>query len=73
MGFPSRRIQSNWSGYHGDLLVMWATIEGEEGFDRAAYNSFAAMMYNFFEFGVYESGHSVEVAYALNICLREGC
>jgi hypothetical protein len=52
---------------------MWATIEGEEGFDRAAYNSFAAMMYNFFEFGVYESGHSVEVAYALNICLREGC
>jgi hypothetical protein len=72
MGFPARRIQSNWSGYHGDLLVMWAAIEGEEGFDREAYNSFADMMHNFFEFGVYESGHTVEDSYALNLCLREG-
>jgi hypothetical protein len=72
MGFPTRRIQSNWSGYHGDLLVMCAAIEGEEGFDSKVYNEFADLMNNFFQFGIYDSGHTVEDAYAINLSLREG-
>jgi hypothetical protein len=56
MEYPARQIQSNWAGYHGDLFVMCAAIEGEEGFDSEVYEKFADLILNFFTFGVYESG-----------------
>ena len=72
MDLSSRRMQSNWGPYHGELLVMEAVIEGEEGFDSQVYTMFSDMMLNFMNFGVYESGHPVEDSYALNFSLREG-
>ncbi|CAN8077228.1 unnamed protein product [Agarophyton chilense] len=72
MGFPGRRIQSNWAGYHGDLLSLCAVVEGEEGFDREVYNLFSELMVNFLSYAVYESGHTVEDFYTLNLGMREG-
>lgn len=72
MGWPGRKIQSNWAGYHGDLLALSAVVEGEEGFDQDVYNLFSELMVNFLEYGVYQSGHTVEDCYALNLGMREG-
>lgn len=62
MGFPARRTQSNWSGYHGDLYAMTAAIEGEDGFDREVFDLFEGLMLNFVSFAIYDSGHPVEVS-----------
>ena len=34
---PLGRAVSNWYGYHGELAVMLAAIEGEPGYDAATY------------------------------------
>lgn len=60
MDLPSRRISSNWAGYHGDLYVMCAAIEGEEGFDRNVFDGYSDLMHKYLTFGFYESGHPVE-------------
>jgi hypothetical protein len=72
MGLPARRIQSNWSGYHGDLLAMACVIEGEEGHDEKVVEIFSELMLNYANHGFFNSGHPVEDAYALNVGLREG-
>ncbi|KAI0561657.1 Chondroitin AC/alginate lyase [Gracilaria domingensis] len=72
MDWPGRRIQSNWAAYHGDLLSLCAVVEGEEGFDQEVYNSFSELMVNFLDYAVYDSGHTVEDFYALNLGMREG-
>ena len=72
MGWPSRRIQSNWAPYHGDLLTLCAVTEGEVGFDSEVYALSSDLMVHFMDYAVYDSGHPVEDAYALNLALREG-
>lgn len=72
MGWPSRRIQSNWAPYHGDLLTLCAVTEGEVGFDSEVYALFSDLMVHFMDYAVYDSGHPIEDAYTLNLALREG-
>lgn len=72
MGWPSRRIQSNWAPYHGDLMVMCAAIEGEEGFDKEVYDLFETLMVHYLDYSIYDSGHPIEDAYVPNLAFREG-
>lgn len=72
MSYPGRKIQSNWATYHGDLYVMEAAIQDEEGFDREVYTLFEDLFANYMNFAIYDSGHPVEDAYALNLAFREG-
>lgn len=72
MGWPTRRIQSNWASYHGDLLVLNAVVEDEEGFDKEVYALFCDLMVHYMDFAFYDSGHPIEDAYVLNLALREG-
>lgn len=74
MGWPARRIQSNWAPYHGDFYTLSAVIEGEDKSFSVADNmsSFADLMVHFLDYGVYDSGHPVEDAYVVNLALREG-
>lgn len=72
MDLPARRIQSNWSGYHGDLLAMTCVIEGEPGHDSKVQQVYGELMQNYVNYGFYKSGHPVEDSYALNVGLREG-
>jgi hypothetical protein len=72
MGWPARRIQSNWAPYQGDLLVLAAAIEGEEGADQQVIDLFQDMMMHFLDFSIYDSGHPVEDTYNPNLAFREG-
>jgi hypothetical protein len=70
--FPVRKDQTNWIPYMGILLVLTAAIEGEPGFDQQVYDRMETLMVNFMDYAVYDSGHPVEDAYALNLAFREG-
>lgn len=72
MGWPSRRIQSNWAAYHGDLYCLSAVVEGEEGADHDVHWLYEDLMIHYINFAFYDSGHPIEDAYALNLGLREG-
>lgn len=72
MGFSPRRIQSNWAPYMGDLYLLAAAIEGEEGSDAEVMNLFEQTMLNYIDFAIYDSGHPVEDAYCPNLAFREG-
>lgn len=72
MGWPSRRIQSNWAPYHGGLLTMACAIEGEEGEDKEVVSQFTELMNTFLDFTIYDSGHPIEDSYFPNLALREG-
>lgn len=71
MGWATRRIQSNWSCYHGDFYNFSAVVEGE-GLVENQMPAFQDLMVHFLEYGIYDSGHPVEDAYAVNLALREG-
>lgn len=72
LGWPTRRIQSNWAGYHGDLYTLSAAVEGEEDCDTEVMTLFSDLMAHYLDYAVYDSGHPIEDAYALNLGLREG-
>lgn len=72
MGWPTRRIQSNWASYHGDLLILNAAIEDEEGFDEEVFAMFSDLMVHYLDFAFYDSGHPIEDSYVLNVGFREG-
>lgn len=72
MGWPTRRIQSNWASYHGDLLALNAVIEEEEGYDREVFALFCDLMVHYMDFAFYDSGHPIEDSYVLNVGFREG-
>lgn len=72
MGCPSRRIQSNWAAYHGDLYTLSAVVEGEEDADHDVHWLYEDLMIHYINFAFYDSGHPIEDAYALNLGLREG-
>lgn len=72
MGWASRRIQSNWAGYHGDLYTLTSVVAGEDGFDEEVDAMFSNLMVHYLDYGFYDSGHPIEDAYAMNLGLREG-
>jgi len=72
MGAPRGRGVSNHYGYHGDLAVMLAAIEGEEGYDAAAYKRIEQVMVDYFEVGFTPAGACHEDLYGPNVGLREG-
>lgn len=72
MGWPTRKIQSNWAAYHGDLLVLCAAVEEEEGFDREVFAVFSDLMAHYLDYAFYDSGHPIEDSYVLNLGFREG-
>lgn len=72
MGWPIRRIQSNWASYHGDLLLLSAVVEGEEGYDDEVFVLYSDLMVHYLDYAIYDSGHPIEDSYVLNVGLREG-
>lgn len=72
MGWPTRRIQSNWAAYHGDLYNLAAVVEDEEGFDHEVWSMFEDLMVHYLDYAIYDSGHPIEDAYSLNLAFREG-
>lgn len=72
MGFPTRRIQSNWAPYHGDLFLLNAAVEGEEGYEEEISILLSDLMVHYLDYAFYDSGHPIEDSYVLNVGFREG-
>ncbi len=72
MGMPRGRGISNHYGYHGDLLVMLAAIEGEEGFDQPTYDRIKQVLIDYWEIGFTPMGACHEDAYGPTLGLRAG-
>ncbi len=71
MGEPRGRAISNHYGYHGDLAVMLAAIEGEEGFDEQTWEGIRQVLVDHWEIGVTPDGYYHEDGY-FHLGLREG-
>jgi hypothetical protein len=69
---PKGRAFSNWYGYHGDLAVQLAAIEGEEGYDAAAFQRIQQVLLDYFEVGFTPEGACHEDTYGPNLGLRAG-
>ena len=69
---PKGRAFSNWFGYHGELAVMLAAIEGEPGYDPAAYQRITRVLLNYFDVAFSPDGASHEDTYGPNLGLRAG-
>ncbi|MBX2850908.1 MAG: hypothetical protein KTR15_04080 [Phycisphaeraceae bacterium] len=72
MGMPRGRAVSNHYGYHGDLLVLLAAIEGEEGFDQDTYDRIRQVLIDYWEIGFTPMGACHEDSYGPNLGLRAG-
>jgi hypothetical protein len=72
MGFPKGRAISNHYGYHGDLAVMLAAIEGEPGFDAVTYRNIEQVMMDYWDVGFESAGACHEDLYGPNLGLRAG-
>jgi hypothetical protein len=71
-GNPKGRAFSNHYGYHGDLLMMLAAIEGEEGFDKATWDAMRQIMLDYWEVGFTPEGFCHEDSYGPNLGMRAG-
>jgi hypothetical protein len=69
---PKGRAFSNWYGYHGELAVMLAAIDREEGYDDAAFQRIARTLQNYFEISFAPDGSCHEDGYGPNLGLRAG-
>ncbi len=69
---PRGFASSNHYGYHGDLAVMLAAIEGERGFDQATWDGIAQVLCDYWEVGYTPLGVSREDGYGPNLGLRGG-
>jgi hypothetical protein len=72
MGAPQGRAVSNHYGYHGDLAVMLAAIEGEPGYDAQTYKNIEQVLTDYFEVGFEQAGACHEDLYGPNLGLRAG-
>lgn len=63
---------SNHYGYHGDLAVLLAAIEGEPGYDQATFENISKVLQDYWEVGFTPSGACHEDAYGPNLGLRAG-
>ena len=71
-GMPRGYAVSNHYGYHGDLAVLMAAIEGEEGFDQKTWDGIEQVLRDFWEVGFTRMGASHEDGYGPNLGLRAG-
>jgi hypothetical protein len=71
-GAPKGRAFSNWYGYHGELAVMLAAIEGEEGYDEETYRVIEQILKDYFEVGFTPEGACHEDSYGPNLGFRAG-
>lgn len=71
-GAPKGRAFSNWYGYHGELAVMLAAIEGEEGYDAETYRVIEQILKDYFEVGFTPEGACHEDSYGANLGFRAG-
>lgn len=71
-GVPKGRAFSNWYGYHGELAVMLAAIEGEKGYDVETYQVIEQILSDYFEVGFTPEGACHEDAYGPNLGFRAG-
>jgi hypothetical protein len=71
-GMPRGYASSNHYGYHGDLAVLLAAIEGEPGFDRATWDGIVQVLRDYWEIAYTPFGHSREDGYGPNLGLRGG-
>lgn len=71
MGEPRGRAISNHYGYHGDLAVMLAAIEGEEGFDQKTWDGIRQVLLDHWDIGVAPDGYYHEDGY-FHLGWREG-
>jgi hypothetical protein len=71
-GMPRGFASSNHYGYHGDLAVMLAAIEGEPGFDRETWDGIVQVLRDYWEKAYTPAGYSREDGYGPNLGLRGG-
>ncbi len=71
-GMPRGFAVSNHYGYHGDLAVLMAAIEGEEGFHQETWDGIVQVLRDFWEVGFTRKGASHEDGYGPNLGLRAG-
>jgi len=71
-GAPKGRAFSNWYGYHGELAVMLAAIEGEPGYNAETYQVIEQILTDYFEVGFTPEGACHEDAYGPNLGFRAG-
>lgn len=71
MGEPRGRAISNHYGYHGDLAVMLAAIEGEEGFDQKTWDGIRQVLLDHWDVAVAPDGYYHEDGY-FHLGFREG-
>ncbi|MEM6885959.1 MAG: hypothetical protein AAF571_13105 [Verrucomicrobiota bacterium] len=71
-GMPRGFAASNHYGYHGDLLVLLAAIEGEEGFDQETYDNISKVLQDYWEVGFTPAGACHEDGYGPSLGLRAG-
>ena len=72
MNEPRGKAISNHYGYHGDLALMCAAIEGEQGCDRATYRRIEQVLTDYFTVGFTPTGACHEDTYGPNLGMREG-
>jgi lysophospholipase L1-like esterase len=72
MNEPRGKAVSNHYGYHGDLALFCAAIEGEEGYDDATYRRIAQVLTDCFTVGLTPEGACHEDTYGPTVGMREG-
>lgn len=72
MDMPRGFAASNHYGYHGDLAVLLASIEGEPGYDHATFEKISRVLKDYWEVGFTPSGACHEDGYGPNLGLRAG-
>ena len=72
MGKPASFACSNHYGYHGDLAVLLAAIEGEEGYDERTAANIRQVLTDYWTNGFTKRGACHEDGYGPDLGLREG-
>ena len=72
MGKPASFACSNHYGYHGDLAVLLAAIEGEEGYDEKTAANIRQVLTDYWTNGLTKRGACHEDGYGPDLGLREG-
>ena len=71
-GRPRGYATSNHYGYHGDLAVMMAAVEGHPGFDRATWDGIVQILTDYWDISYTPYGASREDGYGPNLGMRGG-
>ena len=69
---PRGFATSNHYGYHGDLMVMMAAIEGHPDFDQETWDNINQVMRDYWEISYTDMGFSREDGYGPNLGMRAG-